>query len=43
MGIAEGRGEEWHGHVTCLSVSPTYRRCGLAAKLMADLEKISES
>lgn len=26
MGKAEGHGENWHGHVTALTVSPDYRR-----------------
>ncbi|KAM6100972.1 LOW QUALITY PROTEIN: N-alpha-acetyltransferase 20-like [Pterocles gutturalis] len=44
MGKAEGSvaREEWHGHVTALSVSPEFRRLGLAAKLMELLEEISE-
>ncbi|CAD6186979.1 unnamed protein product [Caenorhabditis auriculariae] len=42
MGKAEGRDNQWHGHVTALSVAPTYRRLGLAAKMMRTLEKISE-
>eukprot|EP00093_Oithona_nana_P012813 12813.XXX_771250_770665_1 [CDS] Oithona nana genome sequencing. len=42
MGKAEGQGESWHGHVTAVSISPHHRRLGLAAKLMADLEEISE-
>lgn len=42
MGKAEGRAENWHGHVTALSVSPEHRRLGLAAKLMNTLEEISE-
>jgi len=42
MGKAEGVGENWHGHVTALSVSPEYRRGGLAAKLMKHLEDVSE-
>ncbi|KAK0172358.1 hypothetical protein PV328_005688 [Microctonus aethiopoides] len=42
MGKAEGPGESWHGHVTALTVSPDYRRLGLAAKLMKYLEDISE-
>jgi len=42
MGKAEGRGEDWHGHVTCLSIAPAYRRAGLAAQLMKSLEDISE-
>lgn len=44
MGKAEGSvaREEWHGHVTALSVAPEFRRLGLAAKLMDMLEEISE-
>lgn len=42
MGKAEGSGESWHGHVTALTVSPDYRRLGLAAKLMKYLEEVSE-
>ena len=42
MGKAEGSGENWHGHVTALTVAPQYRRLGLAAKLMSILEDISE-
>ncbi|XP_015119198.1 N-alpha-acetyltransferase 20 [Diachasma alloeum] len=42
MGKAEGRGDSWHGHVTALTVSPDYRRLGLAAKLMKYLEEVSE-
>lgn len=44
MGKAEGHlaNEQWHGHVTCVSVAPEFRRLGLAAKLMGGLEDISE-
>lgn len=42
MGKAEGHGENWHGHVTALTVSPDYRRLGLAATLMNFLEDVSE-
>lgn len=42
MGKAEGHGEQWHGHVTALTVSPDYRRLGLAATLMKFLEDVSE-
>lgn len=42
MGKAEGQGDNWHGHVTALSVSPDYRRLGLAATLMKFLEDVSE-
>jgi ribosomal protein S18 acetylase RimI-like enzyme len=30
MGKAEGMGENWHGHVTALTVAPEFRRIGLA-------------
>ncbi|XP_015594022.1 N-alpha-acetyltransferase 20 isoform X1 [Cephus cinctus] len=42
MGKAEGHGENWHGHVTALTVSNDYRRLGLAATLMRYLEEVSE-
>ncbi|XP_039298127.1 N-alpha-acetyltransferase 20-like [Nilaparvata lugens] len=42
MGKSEGHGENWHGHVTALTVSPYYRRLGLAATLMTSLEVVSE-
>lgn len=42
MGKAEGHGTNWHGHVTALTVSPDYRRLGLAATLMQFLEDVSE-
>ncbi|XP_063713171.1 N-alpha-acetyltransferase 20-like [Symsagittifera roscoffensis] len=32
----------WHGHVTCLTVSPEHRRMGLANRLMHLLEQMSE-
>ena len=42
MGKAEGsvQQEEWHGHVTAVTVAPEYRRLGLAAKLMSNLEGV---
>ena len=42
MGKTEGRGEDWHGHVTALSVSPPVRRMGIARKLMNRLEEVCE-
>jgi N-terminal acetyltransferase B complex catalytic subunit len=42
MGKAEGEGENWHGHVTAVTVAPEYRRLGLARRLMKDLEDVSE-
>ncbi|KAH9375116.1 hypothetical protein HPB48_014513 [Haemaphysalis longicornis] len=42
MGKAEGMQENWHGHVTALTVAPEYRKLGVAAMLMSGLEQISE-
>lgn len=42
LGKAEGHGENWHGHVTALTVAPEFRRIGLAEKLMHILEASSE-
>ncbi len=41
MGKAEGLGEDWHGHVTAVTVAPEFRRLGLARKLMDYLENVS--
>ncbi len=32
----------WHGHVTAVTVSPEYRRLGVATNLMAYLEEVSQ-
>ena len=42
MGKAEGHSENWHGHVTALTVAPEFRRLGIAATLMSFLEEVSE-
>ena len=42
MGKAEGKGENWHGHVTAVTVAPEFRRLHLAEHLMHLLEEISE-
>lgn len=42
MGKSEGRNDQWHGHVTALSIAPEFRRIGLAGRLMDGLEQISE-
>ncbi len=42
IGKAEGRGKEWHGHVSALTVAPEYRRLGLGKTLMAELERVSD-
>lgn len=41
MGKAEGDRENWHGHVTAVTVAPSYRRLHLAARMMQTLEDIS--
>lgn len=40
-GKAEGHQKLWHGHVTAVTVSPDYRRLGIATFLMNHLEKVS--
>jgi N-terminal acetyltransferase B complex catalytic subunit len=42
FGKAEGKGEQWHGHVTALTVAAEFRRIGLAKRLMNILELVSE-
>lgn len=42
MAKVEGVGENWHGHVTAVTVAPEFRRLGLAKALMRSLEQRSE-
>src|SRR6266496_1037659 len=42
MGKLEGRGTDWHSHVTAITVSPEYRRLGLAKGMMDVFEKSSD-
>eukprot|EP01032_Pedospumella_encystans_P023383 gene23383-26469_t len=42
LGKAEGQKKLWHGHVTAVTVSPEYRRLGVASNLMAFLEEVSQ-
>jgi N-terminal acetyltransferase B complex catalytic subunit len=42
MGKAEGKGIDWHGHVTAITVAPEFRRLGLADLMMDQLEVISD-
>ncbi len=37
-----GKQENYHGHVTALSIAPEFRRIGVSSQLMALLEKVSE-
>ena len=38
MGKLEGRGTDWHSHVTAITVSPEYRRLGVARGMMNGFE-----
>lgn len=38
MGKLEGRGTDWHSHVTAITVSQDYRRLGVAKGLMDGFE-----
>jgi len=42
LGKAEGHGQDWHGHITALTVAPEYRRLSLATNMIKELEKISD-
>ncbi|GAA5941833.1 GNAT family N-acetyltransferase [Sporobolomyces koalae] len=42
MGKTEGRGKDWHGHVSAITVSPSHRRLGLASMMMDLLESVSD-
>ncbi|KAJ7355817.1 N-acetyltransferase [Mycena olivaceomarginata] len=43
LGNAEGSNNDWHGHVTALTVAPEYRRLSIARKLTALLEFVSDT
>ncbi|KAF7349438.1 N-acetyltransferase [Mycena sanguinolenta] len=43
LGKAEGQNQDWHGHITVLTVAPEYRRLGLASKLISLLERVSDA
>ena len=38
----EGKGKNWHGHVSAVTVAPEARRLGLAGRLMDYVEDVSE-
>lgn len=42
MGKLEGHKTDWHSHVTAITVSPEYRRLGLAKGMMEVFEKSSD-
>lgn len=37
----EGTDREWHSHISAISVSPEFRRCGVAKKLLDYFESVS--
>ncbi|MBW0519255.1 hypothetical protein O181_058970 [Austropuccinia psidii MF-1] len=41
MGKMEGENEDWHGHVSAITISPSYRRLSLARGLMNLFEQAS--
>lgn len=43
LGKAEGEGPLWHGHVSAVTVSPEYRRLGMAKTLMDLFEDTCET
>jgi N-terminal acetyltransferase B complex catalytic subunit len=43
IGKSEGEGEEWHEHVTAVTVAPEFRRLGLARELIRILEERGEA
>lgn len=42
IGKTEGSDSDWHGHVSAVTVAPSYRRLGLASKLMDFIEALSQ-
>ena len=42
MGKVEGKHQNWHGHVSAVTVAPEARRLGLAGRLMKYLENVSD-
>lgn len=42
LGKVEGEGQNWHGHVSAVTVAPQFRRIGLGETLMKRLEETSE-
>ncbi|EPY25108.1 peptide alpha-N-acetyltransferase [Angomonas deanei] len=38
LGKAEGLGQDFHGHVSAVTVAPTFRRLGLGESMMKELE-----
>lgn len=43
MGKTEGKGQDWHAHITAVTVAPSFRRMSLASRLCGYLERIADS
>lgn len=43
MGKTEGKGPEWHSHITAVTVAPEFRRISLASNLCNTLESITDN
>ena len=43
LGKVEGDGQDWHGHVSAVSIAPPFRRTGLGKSLMDTLEETSST
>ncbi|KAG7883294.1 hypothetical protein KL925_000688 [Ogataea polymorpha] len=39
----EGKGKDWHAHISAVTVNPNYRRIGLASTLCSSLERFTEN
>jgi N-terminal acetyltransferase B complex catalytic subunit len=38
----EGSGEDWHSHISAISISPEFRKLGVAKRLLDYFEDVSE-
>ncbi|KAL3235107.1 hypothetical protein RNJ44_02895 [Nakaseomyces bracarensis] len=43
MSKTEGKGQDWHSHITAVTVAPEFRRISLASKLCNTLEAITDT
>ncbi|QLG73618.1 hypothetical protein HG535_0F01290 [Zygotorulaspora mrakii] len=43
MAKTEGKGHDWHCHITAVTIAPTFRRVSLASRLCKALEAITDS
>lgn len=43
MSKTEGKGQDWHSHITAVTVAPEFRRISLASRLCSTLEAITDT